>query len=96
MLTSSLQITISLWQPLHLRVWRRIVDAAQALWLAVLRARHEHVLRVQHRHAWNDLSDLSAHTLKDIGAPDWAVLDAADRRDMARQRLDEFSTWRGV
>jgi hypothetical protein len=96
MLSSSLQITISLWQPLHLRVWRGIADAAQAVWLALLRAPHVLAQRMHRREAWSGLSDLSAHTLKDIGAPDWVVLDAADRRDLARQRLDVFGGWRGV
>ena len=62
--SSSLQVTRSLWRPLHLRVWCRVID--------------------------------SAHTLKDIGAPEWAVLDAAERCERARPRLGQFSTWRGV
>ncbi len=89
MLSSSLQITISLWQPLHLRVWRRIGDSAHALL-------HAFEQRRQRQRDWSALAGLSTHTLKDIGAPDWVVLDAADRADLARQRLDEFSTWRGV
>lgn len=96
MLSSSLQITHSLWQPLHLRVWRRVADAAQATWLGGVRTWREHALRTQRRREWLGLAGLSAHTLKDIGAPDWVVLDAAGRRDLARRRLDEFSTWRGV
>jgi uncharacterized protein YjiS (DUF1127 family) len=96
MLSSSLQITIALWQPLHLRVWRRVVDTVHAARLGLQRNRHEHVLSARRQREWNGLAELSAHTLKDIGAPDWLVLDATERGDMARQRLDEFSTWRGV
>ena len=89
MLSSSLQVTISLWQPLHLRVWRSVVDAAHAAWQTV--AQHR-----QHQREWNSLGDLSPRTLKDIGAPDWVVLGAAERADLAHRRLDEFSHWRGV
>ena len=96
MLTSSLQITISLRQPLYLRVWHRLTDAALAAWRAALQAPCVLARHAPRHHAWSELSGLSAHTLKDIGAPDWAVLEAAARRDLARQRLDEFSGWRGV
>jgi hypothetical protein len=89
MLSSSLQVTIALWQPLHLRMWRRIADSAHVLWHALAQRR-------QRQRDWSALADLNANTLKDIGAPEWLVLDAADRRDVARQRLNEFSTWRGV
>lgn len=96
MRSSSLPITHFLWQPLYLRAWRRTADAAQALWLALLRAPNELAQRA-HRHAeWSALSELSEHALKDIGAPDWVVLNAADRSNAARRRLDELGGWRGV
>ena len=85
----TLQVTHALWRPLHLRVWRRVVDSAHALLHALERRR----LR---QRDWSALAGLSAHTLKDIGAPEWAVLDAAERCERARQRLVQFSTWRGV
>jgi uncharacterized protein YjiS (DUF1127 family) len=92
--SSRLQVTIALWQPLHLRVWRRVVDGAAAVGPALRHAWHVHAQRVRTRRAWRDLSGLSAHTLRDIGAPDWAVLDAADRSDAARRRAQDLSHWR--
>ena len=94
---SSLQVTIALWQPLHLRLWRRAMDAvsaAGAVGQALRQAWHAHAQRRRLRREWRDLSGLSAHTLRDIGAPDWAVLDAADRSDAARRRGEELSHWR--
>ena len=96
---SSLQVTIALWQPLHLRLWRRAVDAvgaASAIGLALRQAWRAHSVRRRLRREWRDLSGLSAHTLRDIGAPDWAVLDAADRSEAARRRLDDLRTWQGL
>lgn len=93
---SSLQITHSLWQPLYLRVWCRLVDAEQAVWLALLRSPGELAQHAHRRAAWSDLSELNAHTLRDIGAPDWVVLEAAARRDLAHHRVDGFSGSRGV
>ena len=92
----SLQTTIRLWQPLHLRVWRRVASAVQAAWQAVPRAPRERAQRVRCEREWRALTGLSAGTLKDIGAPDWAVLDAAERRDMTQRRLDDFGAWRGA
>ena len=89
MLSSSLQVTISLWQPLHLRVWRRAAEGVRLLWRRFAQRR-------ERQRDWGTLAELNADTLKDIGAPDWLVLDAAERRRTARQRLDEFNTWRGV
>lgn len=88
------QITISLWQPVYLRVWYRAVDAARAGGLALVQVWRAHTLRQRRRHEWSALSGLSEHTLKDIGAPDWVVLDAAARSDMAQRRIDRLATWR--
>ncbi len=92
MLPSSPQITIPLWQPLHLRVWRSVAETAVAAWQGLLLQRQ----RRQRQREWDALGELSPHTLKDIGAPDWVVLNAADRSAQAHQRRDEFSHWRGV
>jgi uncharacterized protein YjiS (DUF1127 family) len=92
MLSSSPQVTISLWQPLHLRVWCGVVETAGAAWQVLVERRW----RGQRQREWSALDELSPHTLKDIGAPDWVVLDASERVNLARQRLDEFSHWRGV
>ncbi len=92
MLPSSPQITIPLWRPLHLRVWRSVIETAVAAWQVLV----ERYRRRQRQREWDALDELSPHTLRDIGAPDWVVLDAAERSAQARQRLDEFSHWRGV
>ena len=46
------------------------------------------------------MADLSPHTLRDIGAPDWLVLNAAEQHASPTHRLrrerDVFSVWRGV
>ena len=94
MLVTNLQITITLWQPLHLRLWRWAVDALGAVRLAPRQAWHAHTLRRRSRHEWRALSGLSAHTLRDIGAPDWAVLDAADHSDTALRCLRDLGHWR--
>ena len=94
---SSPQVTIALWQPLHLRLWRRaldVVSAGDAFGLALRQAWRAHSARRRLRREWRDLSGLSARTLRDIGAPDWAVLDAADRCDAARRRAEDLSHWR--
>lgn len=96
MRSSNQQIPHSLWQPLYLRVWRRIVEAERALWFALLHVPRELAQRAHRRAEWRALSDLSEHALKDIGAPDWVMLNAAERSETARQRRDELGGWRGV
>ena len=93
---SSPQITIPLWRPLPLRLWRAVADTVHAAGFAVLQAWQAHRQRQHERRAWSGLSDLGSHTLKDIGAPDWVVLDAADRSDTARRRLDDMRGWHGL
>lgn len=92
----SLQSTITLWQPMYLRVWRHVASAALAAWQDLLRARKKRKQLARCEPDWRAMSELSVGTLKDIGAPDWAVLDAAELRDKAQRRLDDFSAWRGV
>jgi len=96
MSSSSPQITIPLWRPLPLQALRRVADALRAGGLAVVRAWHAHTQRRQRRRAWSELDELSPHVLKDIGAPDWVVLDAADRSEAARRRLDDLRRWQGL
>jgi uncharacterized protein YjiS (DUF1127 family) len=96
MLTSSVQITISLWQPLHLRLWHGLTGAAQAAWRSLLLAWQGDVMRARERREWLALAELNAATLKDIGAPDWVVRGAVEQREMAQHRLEDFSAWRGV
>ncbi|KNZ32913.1 MAG: hypothetical protein AD742_09450 [Methylibium sp. NZG] len=78
------------------RVWHRLAALAQAGAQRVARARHVRAQRAQQRRVWSGLNALSPHALRDIGAPDWMLLDAADRRDAARLRHDDISRWRGV
>jgi hypothetical protein len=96
MSSSNPQITISLWRPLHLRIWRGAVETLRAGALAGVRAWHAHTQRLHRRRVWRELAELNPRVLQDIGAPEWVVLDAGDRSDMARRRLDDLRTWQGL
>ena len=55
---------------------------------------------VHRQRDWAAMAELSPHTLRDIGAPDWLVLNAAEQHASPTHRLrrerDVFSVWRGV
>ena len=89
--------------------WEQVLQSWQAWSRRVSppgRSQGEH-RRAQHggcpvhrQRDWAAMAELSPHTLKDIGAPDWLVLNAAEQRASATHRLqqqrDTFSAWRGV
>ena len=93
------QTVLSLWRPLHLRVGHRVADALRTVGLGWSQAWDAHAQRANRRREWRGLAELSEHTLADIGAPDWVVLHAAERRASAGRRrggIGDIGVWRGV
>lgn len=96
MSTHRLPVTIPLWQPWHLRLWARAGAIARAPWQALLPIRRQYAHRSQRQADHERLEALDPRTLRDIGAPEWTIQDAAQRREMAALRIDQFNLWRGV
>jgi hypothetical protein len=47
----------------------------------------QHVARTTRARSQSVFADIDAHTLKDIGAPNWAIADAVHRSDSRGMRL---------
>lgn len=93
MQTTNLGAALPSWQPLHVRVWRHVDAAAQAVWHAIAQHWQEQVRQARLRREWRALAGLDPNILKDIGAPDWMVADAADRALRPARTLSESDPW---
>ena len=90
------QVTISLWQPLHVRVWAGIAGTVLAGWRRATRAWRSRPRRPRPERGFDGLEGLDPRTLRDIGAPDSMVADAVEQRALQARRIDGFGLWRGV
>ena len=68
--------TIPLARPLH----QRALDRLAELWGALQAARRRRRQRQRAEHEMQALRDMNELLLRDIGAPDWMVADANNRR----------------
>jgi len=96
MQTTNLRVTLPLWQPVHVRVWRHVQAAARTAWQATVQYWQEQTRQARLRREWRALAGLTPHTLKDIGAPDWLVADAAYRARRSARELSESNPWRAI
>ena len=86
MQTTSCTSLIPLHRPWHQRMLDySVADAVHALGLAWQR----HMQRQRERRELAAVAQMNELLLRDIGAPDWMVAEAAARRDSERVRLDE-------
>jgi uncharacterized protein YjiS (DUF1127 family) len=65
------------------RLWQRGAEAVRAAWNAARAARDE-------RRRLSALAGLNEHTLRDIGAADWMIAQAADRHERERRQAFEW------
>jgi hypothetical protein len=85
--TTTCPSNIALYRPWHQRMLdRSIADALGAL----RSAWNESVRRRRERRELDAVADMNELLLRDIGAPDWMVADAAARRDVDRLRQAEM------
>ena len=80
-------VTLRLSRPLH----ERLASALAHAWHDLHAALRLHRARRHHARSLAALSRMSEATLRDIGAPDCLIAEAAARRDVDRQRLVEMS-----
>ena len=84
--------TIHLSRPLHGRVVAWLADGMSRLRNAWRRGQARR--RAQHELA--AVADMNELLLRDIGAPEWMIADAATRRDAHELRLYELQNWQGI
>jgi hypothetical protein len=68
---------------------------AAQLWHAIAARWSAHLEGARKAHEFDFVSDLSASTLRDIGAPEHLVSQAVDRRESQQQRMLDLRQWRG-
>ena len=78
-------------QPLTERVAGDVLDALRSAALAVAALWTRPHASQRGDRAFDSIADLNESTLKDIGAPDWLVARAAERREMQRLRWIELA-----
>jgi hypothetical protein len=82
--TTTCPTTIKLYRPMHVRLLQVVGDALVAMataWDVRLQRRR---LEIETR----ALADMNELLLRDIGAPDWMIAEAAARREVDRQQLN--------
>ena len=62
---------------------RAALGAFQATW-------RDQVAHVDQGSAYKLMADIDEHTLKDIGAPNWLIAEAVERKDAHHRRLLEL------
>ncbi|MEO8154040.1 MAG: hypothetical protein ABI605_13300 [Rhizobacter sp.] len=65
------------------------------LWHAIAARWAAHLEETRKAREFDFTSDLSAETLRDIGAPEQMISNAAARREWQQQRLWDLRQWRG-
>ena len=65
------------------------------LWHAIAARWTAHLEEARKAREFDFASDLSAETLRDIGAPEQMISNAAARRESQQQRLFDLRQWRG-
>ncbi|HEX3139337.1 MAG TPA: hypothetical protein VHQ87_04750 [Rhizobacter sp.] len=65
------------------------------LWQAIAARWAAHLESARKAHEYDFVGDLSADTLRDIGAPEHLISQAAGRRESQQQHLLELRQWRG-
>lgn len=68
---------------------------ATQLWQAIAARWSAHLEAVRKAHEYDFVADLSAATLRDIGAPEHVISQAAGRRESQQQHMLELRQWRG-
>lgn len=87
MTTSTCPTPISLVRPLH----ERLFDALKGAWQGLREAVQRHAQQRRLARELDAVADMNELLLRDIGAPDWLIAQAASRRDADRQRLYELN-----
>ncbi|WP_372524353.1 hypothetical protein [Piscinibacter sp.] len=86
-------VPIRLARSLPERVLVDVVDALRRQLRGLLAAGRAHSERRRLQREFDAVSDMNETLLKDIGAPEWLITQAAQRREAQRQQLLELHQW---
>ncbi|HEY0859219.1 MAG TPA: hypothetical protein VGE16_19275 [Albitalea sp.] len=87
--TACCPTTIPLTRPLH----QRLLDAAADGLHSLRREWQRHAEERRLERELDAMADMNELLLRDIGAPEWLIARAGERREMERQELRQLHQW---